>query len=60
MEDEIRRVDERLARALTEGEAERNLRGYRAECEDDFVQARAARDLMIRLFREEQGVWGDG
>ena len=62
MEDEIARVNEQLARArrpLTEEEA-RNLRGYREECEDDVVQARASRDLSIRLFRQSQGVWGDG
>ena len=33
---------------------------YRAECEDNIVQAKATRDASIRLFREEQGVWGDG
>lgn len=63
MEDEIARVDACFAnsarRALTEEEA-KSLRAYREECEDDAVQARAARDLRIRLFRQRQGVWGDG
>lgn len=36
------------------------LEEYRAECENDIVQAKATRDVSIRLFRESQGVWGDG
>lgn len=63
MKDEIARVDLRFTVSawgrLTEGQA-RNLRGYREECEDNVVQAKAARDLSIRLFRQRQGVWGDG
>ena len=41
-------------------EAERSLAEYREQCVDDVRQARAARDMGIRLFREGQGVWGDG
>ena len=41
-------------------EAVGSLKEYIAECEDDIMQARAARDLSVRLFRVRQGVWGDG
>ena len=61
LQNEIARVDERFANGLvTSEESARRLRGYREECEDDILQARAARDLKIRLFRHRQGVWGDG
>lgn len=61
MQDEIARVDEHFANAVVDTEeAAESLRGYRAECEDNIVQAKAARDLEIRLFRQRQGVWGDG
>ena len=58
---EIARVDEALATALvTTGQGSVALGQYRAECEDNIVQAKASRDLSIRMFRDEQGVWGDG
>ena len=61
LEGEMAKIDESLAngRALSDARA-RNLRAYRETCEDDIVQAKASRDLSIRLFRQRQGVWGDG
>ena len=58
---EIARVDERFAKGwvLTQTSAHL-LNDYRAECEDDILQAKASRDLSIQLFRQDQGVWGDG
>ena len=61
LQSEIERVDEHFANGwVGDEEAAVTLRAYRAECEDDIVQERAARDLSIRLFRQRQGVWGDG
>ncbi len=59
---EIARVDQHLANTDWVGfeAARESLRNYRAECEDDIVQAKASLDLKIRLFRQRQGVWGDG
>ena len=59
---EIARVDQHLASTVWVGieDEEESLRSYRAECEDDIVQAKASLDLKIRLFRQRQGVWGDG
>ena len=54
---EIERIDEYLANAQ---QSRVSLGNYRAECTDNIVQAKASRDASIRLFREEQGVWGDG
>ena len=61
LEREIERIDEHFANGwVWDEEAAVSLRAYRAECEDDIVQERAGRDLGIRLFRQRQGVWGDG
>ena len=61
LEKEIERVDEHFANGwVGDEEAAVELRTYRADCEDNIVQERAARDLSIRLFRQRQGVWGDG
>ena len=61
LRDEIARIDDRLANGPVPDErASRGLRSYRAQCEDNIVQAKASRDLSIRIFRHEQGVWGDG
>ena len=63
LKNEIARIDEALAigMALVPPEAPPMALGiYRAECENNIVQAKATRDTSIRLFREEQGVWGDG
>ena len=61
LEKEIERVDEHFANGWGGNEdAAVSLRAYRAECEDNTVQERVARDLSIRLFRQRQGVWGDG
>ena len=61
LEREIERIDEHFAKGwVGDEEAAVSLRAYRAACEDDIVQQRAARDLGIRMFRESQGVWGDG
>ncbi len=58
---EIERIDEYLANVFFITEQSRVALGnYRAECADNIVQAKASRDTSIRLFREEQGVWGDG
>lgn len=65
MEQEMRDVDAHLARMgwtgeNGEGEKGAELRVYKAECADHIVQAKAARDVGIRVFRSQQGVWGDG
>lgn len=62
LENEIARVDEWFAKGggLIDERGSGLLDGYRDECEDDIRQAKAARDVGIRLFRREQGVWGDG
>ena len=63
LENEIARIDEALAigMALVPPEAPPMAFAiYRAECKDNIVQAKATRDTSIRLFREQQGVWGDG
>ena len=61
LEREIARVDERVASGGSQTEeAAVSLSEYRAECEDNILQAKAARDTSIRLFRQRQGVWGDG
>ena len=58
---EIERIDEYMATALFPTQQSRVALGnYRAECKDNIVQAKASRDSRIRLFRESQGVWGDG
>lgn len=61
LEAEIARVDELFAKGCVQ--IERSfiaVTSYRAEGEDDILHAKASRDVSIRLFREEQGVWGDG
>ena len=63
LENEIARVDEAFAigMALVPPEVPpMTLAIYRAECKNNIVQAKATRDTSIRLFRQEQGVWGDG
>lgn len=58
---EIARIDESLTTALvTTGQGSIALEHYRSECKDNIAQAKASRDLSIRVFREEQNVWGDG
>ena len=59
---EIARLDEGIAkgRATADEQVVRRLQGYRAECKDDVSHAKASRDMSIRLFRQNQGVWGDG
>ena len=59
---EIARLDECIAkgRATADEQAVRRLKGYRAECKDDILGAKASRDMSIQLFRQNQGVWGDG
>ena len=63
LRNEIARIDEAFAIgiALVPPEMPANtLTIYRAECENNIVQAKATRDTSIRLFRQQQGVWGDG
>ena len=61
LEQEIARVDDYFANGWVGDEEEAaSMRSYRATCVDDIVLQRAARDLGIRMFRESQGVWGDG
>ena len=61
LENEIERIDEHFMNGWVGDEEEAvKLRMYRAECENDIVEQRAARDLGIRVFRLRQGVWGDG
>ena len=61
LREEIARIDEYFAQGyvLTE-RASIVLQRYRAECNDNVLQAKASRNLSIRLFRQEQGVWGVG
>lgn len=61
LRDEIARVDEWFAKGIVrDEEAVRRLRVYRVECRSDIIHAKAAWDERVRMFREEQGVWGDG
>ena len=58
---EIARIDHHLAKGpARDDQAAKRIYGYRAECEENIVHAKASRDMGIRLFRREQGVWGDG
>ncbi len=58
---EIARVDEHFANGFLQTDASGvTVRGYRADREDDILKVKRARDLSIRIFRQEQGVWGDG
>lgn len=61
LQNEIARVDECFAKGWVRNEISAQfLDDYRDECEDNILQAKASRDTSIRLFRQEQGVWGDG
>ena len=64
LQNEIRRFDARLAngseQVRNDEEVRESLLRYREECVNDIVQAKAARDMSIRLFRQRQGGWGDG
>ena len=63
LQNEIDRIDQAFAigMALVPPEVPpMTLAIYRAECKNNIVQAKATRDTSIRLFRQEQGVWGDG
>ena len=63
LENEIARIDEAFAigMALVPPEVPpMTLAIYRTQCKDNIVQAKATRDTSIRLFRQQQGVWGDG
>ena len=61
LRNEIARVDECFAKGWVPTQTNAHLlNDYRAECEDDVLQAKASRDLSIQLFRQDQGVWGDG
>lgn len=58
---EIDRIDDHFAKGpARDDQAAKRIYGYRAECKDNIFHAKASRDLSIRLFRREQGVWGDG
>ncbi len=57
---EIARVDEHFANGFLQTDASGVRIRYRADREDDILKVKRARDLSIRIFRQEQGVWGDG
>lgn len=57
LQSEMARLDECFA---TNRIAAGSLQKYRAECEDNILQVKASRDVSIRMFRQKQGVWGDG
>lgn len=59
--EEIARIDDHLANGpVLDERALKGLKSYRAQCEDNIAQAKASRDVSIRMFRNEQSVWGDG
>ena len=47
---------DRQIRGRAQGAADPNI----AELEQDLKDAKELRDLEIRMFRDRQGVWGDG
>lgn len=58
---EIARIDDHFAKGgPPNAQAAKRIYDYRAECKDNIVHAKTSRDSGIRLFRREQGVWGDG
>lgn len=59
--EEIARIGDHLVNGpVPDEQALNGLESYRAQCEDNIAQAKASRDVSIRMFRHEQGVWGDG
>ena len=61
LQEEIARADVLFARGYVHTQQSFvAVTSYRAECEDNILHAKASRDVSIRLFRQEQGVWGDG